>query len=223
MIKIKDNSISTNKFRLLIDSFDIDINIIPTLYLKKRLINGGVMGPFKYLYLPTCHEIIFMNSKIEGHIKTGNIDSKIEGTGYMEKDLGTRFPKRWLWIQTNHFQNNNISLVISKADLIGKISGFFCFLNTNGKEYRFATYNFSKIHHYRDGNNIKITLKKGKYLLKVEVKQEPGHLILAPVRKAKMERKIEESLISSLTLSLYKSDKLIFNDTGINVGCEYLY
>ena len=83
----------------------------------------------------------------------------------MEKDLGTRFPKRWLWIQSNNFLNNNIALVVSKADLMAKLSGFFCFLNVNGKEYHFATYNFSKIESYRNKNNIKITLKNNNYTL----------------------------------------------------------
>lgn len=223
IIKIKDNLISTNKLILRVDSFDIDINITPNLFLKKRVINGGVMGPFKYLYFPTRHEIIFMNSKIEGHVKTKNIDCKISGTGYMEKDLGTRFPTRWLWIQTNHFKNNNISLIVSKADLIGKISGFFCFLNINGKEYRFTTYNFSKIKNYSNENKVNIILKKGKYILKIKVKMKSGNLILAPIKKAKMQRKIEESLVSSLDLVLYKRNKSILNTTAINVGCEYLY
>lgn len=223
LIIIGDSSLSTNRLRLLVDDFDIDIIIKPTVFLKKRIFGNGVMGIFKNFHLSTQHEIVFMNSEIRGTIKTKTRDSKVYGNGYMEKDLGTRFPKRWLWIQSNHFLNNNIALVISRADLIAGFSGFFCFLNVNGKEYRFATYNCSKIEHCRDKDNINITLKKGNSILKINLKWHPGCMILAPVKKAKMKRKIEESSSSTLTLSLYKNGEMILFDTSYNVACEYIY
>ncbi len=222
-ISICDNILSMYKLKLITDSFDININIIPTLFLKKRLGGNYAMGYFKYFHLPTQHEIVFMNSKIEGTIKTKNKESKIYGNGYMEKDLGTRFPKRWLWIQANRFLKNNIALVISKADLIGSISGFFCFLNVDSKEYRFATYNFSKIKHYYKNDKIYITLKKSKYTLKIGLKWQSGYTIIAPVKNARMQKEIEESVNSNLTLSLYKNNKLILCDKSNNVSCEYLY
>lgn len=223
IIKIGDNLISTNRLRLLVDTFDIDLNIKPTVFLKKRILPGGAMSFYKYLFLPTRHEIIFMNSDVEGYVKSKNRDSKISGTGYMEKDLGTRFPKRWIWFQTNHFLSNNISLIFSKADLVGKISGFFCFLNVNGKEYRFATYNLSKVKVSRKGDKVKIILKKGIYHLRIELKLKSGYLIIAPVEKAKMEKEIEERLNSTLKISLYKNNKLILSDIGKNVTCKYTY
>lgn len=223
VIIIGENILSTNRLRILVDCFDVDIIIKPTVFLKNRFVGDGVMGIFKYLNLPTRHEIIFMNSEIRGTIKTETRDSKIYGNAYMEKDLGTRFPKKWLWLQTNKFLNNNIALVVSKADLFSNFSGFFCFLNVNGKEYRFATYNCSKIKHYRNKDNITIILQNSDYILVIKLKWHPGNMIVAPVKNARMNRKIEESLDSSLTLSLYKNKEMILFDTSYNVSCEYTY
>jgi len=223
VVIIGNNILSANRLRILVDSFDIDIIIKPTLFLKNRIFGNSVMGVLKYLHLPTKHEIIFMNSEIRGTIKTETRDSKIYGNAYMEKDLGTRFPKKWFWIQTNKFLNNNIALVISKADLISKFSGFFCFLNVNGKEYRFATYNCSKIKHYRNGDNITVILKNTNYILVVKLKWHPGNMIVAPIKNARMKREIEESSTSTLTLSLFKNNQMILFDTSYNVSCEYTY
>jgi hypothetical protein len=223
VIIIGSNSLSTNRLRILIDSFDIDIIIKPTVLLKNRIFGNSVMGAFKYLNLPTQHEIIFMNSEIRGTIKTENRDSKIYGNAYMEKDLGTRFPKKWFWIQSNNFLNNDIALVVSKADLISNFTGFFCFLNVNGKEYRFATYNCSKIKHYRNEDNITVILQNNEYILVIKLKWNPGNMIVAPIKNARMKRKIEESSTSTLTLSLFKNKEMILFDTSYNVSCEYLY
>ncbi len=223
VIIIGDNCISTNRVRLLVDNFDVDIIIRPTIFLKRRIGGNSVMGMFKYLNLPIQHEIVFMNSEIRGTIKTETRDSKIYGNAYMEKDFGTMFPKKWLWIQSSNFLNNNISLVVSKADILANFSGFFCFLNVNGKEYRFATYNCSKIKHYRNNDNITLILQNGNYILVLKLKWHPGSTLIAPVKKAEMKRKIEESLSSTITLSLYKNRQMILFDTSYNVSCEYLY
>lgn len=223
LISIGNNVLSKNCLKLFIHPFDIDIKIKPTTYLKRRLFGSSVMSFFKFLPLPTKHEIIYMKAKVSGIIKNMNESFDICGTGYMEKDYGTKFPRRWLWIQTNQFTHNDISLVISKADLLGRFSGFFCFLNINGKEYRFATYNCAKIKKQRKNDYINITVKNDVYTLKIRLKKEKGNMIIAPVHKAKMMKKIEESLNSKLFLFLYKNNKLIIKDSSFNVACEYLY
>ena len=32
------------------------------------------------------------------------------GKGYIEKDWGRNFPKNWIWAQSNHFQESELSL-----------------------------------------------------------------------------------------------------------------
>ncbi len=223
LISIGNNVLSCNCLKLLVYPFDIDVTINPTTYLKRRFFGRSVMSYLKYLPLPTKHEIVYMKAKVKGIIKNMNNRFDFCGSGYMEKDYGTAFPKRWLWIQTNQFTHNDISLVISKADLLGRISGFFCFLNINGKEYRFATYNGAKIKKKRVKDGINFIIKKDEYTLKIRLKKEKGNMIIAPVHKAKMAKKIEESLNSKLFLFLYKNNKLIKKDSSFVVACEYLY
>ena len=113
-IRIKDNILGINKLKLKVEPFDIDLNIKPTILLNGGLFKKSIMSIFKNLPLPTQHEIIFMNAKVEGKIKNKDNSYVINGNGYMEKNYGTKFPNKWLWVQTNNFKNFNTSLVLAK-------------------------------------------------------------------------------------------------------------
>jgi hypothetical protein len=218
-IKIGDNVLGIHELKVKVGPFDINLNIEPTTQLKNFFLTNSSMGCIRYLPLPAYHEIIFMNSKVEGQIN----EKEFHGNGYMEKTYGKCFPKEWLWVQTNRFQNYNASLTLAVADIIGNKKGFYCILNVDGDELRFATYNFFKIKLNYDSDDIKIIIEKDNVSLILEVKQNMGYTVIAPSKKGKMDREIKESVDSTLTLHLYKDNELIFTDTAINVGCENLY
>lgn len=222
-ISIGKNILSSNKLIINTDELDININIKSKQLLKNRLFGNSVMNFLKYLPIPTKHEIVFMDADVTGTILYKNKTINLVGKGYMEKDLGTRFPKKWLWIQTNCFKNSDTSFVLGCADLLLNINGFFCFLIIKDYEYRFATYNFSEIKYQKKKNKIIINIKNHKYSLKIDVLYNKGYNIIAPIKNAKMIKKIEESINSSLNIKLYKHKKLIFEDKASNVSCEYLY
>lgn len=222
IIRIKDNILSIHKLKVSIDDFQIDLNITPTANLKGIFCMKSVMGLFRYLPLPVYHEVIFMNSKVEGSIKTNSIDTTINGSGYMEKNYGTCFPKKWLWFQTNTFKNYNASFVFAKANVIC-VEPFFCILNIGGDEFRFASYNGFNAKYLNNDDKIEVIIKKNNVYLKITVNRTPGQLIIAPIKNGKMQREIEESLTSTLTISLYENNKLIFQDEASNVSCENLY
>ncbi|MGE5456295.1 MAG: tocopherol cyclase family protein [Ignavibacteriales bacterium] len=222
VVRIKDNILSVHKLKLSIDDFEIDLKITPTTNLNEIFCMKSVMGPFKYLPLPAYHEVIFMNSKIEGSIKTSNIDTTINGSGYMEKNYGICFPKKWLWFETNTFKNYNASLVFAKANVMC-FEPFFCILNIGGEEFRFASYNGFNAKYLNNNNTVDVVIKKNDISLKITIDHTPGQLIVAPTKGGNMRREIEESLTSTLTIALYKNRELIFQDEATNVSCENLY
>lgn len=222
-IKIKDNVLGLHSVKINIDKFNIDLKVEPTLFLKKGLFSQHAMGAVKCLPLKTYHEIVFLNSKVEGKLKTGVEDIMINGNGYMEKNYGSMFPKKWLWMQTNSFKEYKTSLVLGVAELINNCDGFFCVMNVDGEEFRFATYNGFKVSHEQDSEKIKVIIEKDNISLIISLQYVKGYNIIAPICKGKMEKEIEESQASTLTLSLYRGNELIYHDTAINVACENLY
>ena len=183
------------------------------------------MGPFSYVPFMECnHEIISLFNNLQGNLKIDNDKYILDnGIGYIEKDFGVSFPSKYIWIQANNFKKNNSCISLSIATIpfnLINFKGFICILLVNGKEYRFATYNNSKIREFEvRENKIFVKIKRKDMLLEVLIDRSNGNKLIAPVNGI-MNRKIKESIDSKVNVKLYKSDKLIFEDNSKNGGVE---
>ncbi len=98
--------------------------------------------------------------------------------------------------------------------------GIICALIIGNQEFKFTTYNNTKIVRYDVTNNyLDITLKKVNYYLNIKSTYNEGLKLSAPV-KGKMEKDIFESICSAITLTLRKDNVIIFSDTSLNCGIE---
>lgn len=233
-IKIGNNYFS--KDRIHIDINDTDKNIVVfgdieysnSTNIHSSLISPSIMGPFSYMPFMECnHSVISMKCNVNGIICIN--DRKIifdGGDGYIEKDYGCSFPKSYIWCQGNSFSMNNASFMMSIADIplmFFNFRGLICSLIIDGYEYRFATYNNSKIVKYdvRD-NYLNIVLKKGHYYLDINCAFGNGLKLVAPV-KGEMNKDIIESITEVVSVCLRKDDDIIFEDTSRNCGLEIVY
>ena len=163
-------------------------------------------------HLLTARPLVACNNK---EIKINN------GIGYIEKDYGSSFPKTYLWIQCNDFQNEKASIMVSIADipLLGyEFKGCIAAILYKGKEYRMATYNGVKIIDY---NKKGLTIKRGRYKLHIDIEDNNAKKLLAP-NKGEMERVIYEAIACSGRFRFHKKDKLIFDLKSNNTSFEYV-
>lgn len=221
-IKIKDNIFSINGVVLNIRESGIRIkgrlkynNITP--------IKSNIMGPFSLIKFMQCnHEIISLYHTVDGNLTINNKEIKINnGIGYIEKDYGSSFPKTYLWIQCNDFQNEKASIMVSIADipLLGyEFKGCIAAILYKGKEYRMATYNGVKIIDY---NKKGLTIKRGRYKLYIDIEEKNSRNLLAP-NKGEMERVINEDIACSARFRFYEKKKLIFDLNSNNTSYEYV-
>ncbi len=192
----------------------------------KKLFSPGIMGPFSFVPFMECyHGVVNIHHSIKGKLMiNNNLVDFTGGYGYIEKDWGRSFPKWWVWIQSNHFKEKDISLMFSIAKIpwLGThFTGFISFLKIKGKMYLFATYTGAKVKHleYKDGT-IEILVEDRKYSLSISGKYKESGVLIAP-KNGLMERKISESISSTVKVSLKdKNGKLIFEDYGQNAGLE---
>ncbi len=118
--------------------------------LQTSILQPNIMGVFSYIpYMECNHAILSMNHTLHGSLTlNGKLIDFEGGKGYVEKDWGRSFPKKYIWIQSNHFPDSQVSLFFSTAQipfLLFHFNGFICNFLHHDKEYRFATYNRSKL------------------------------------------------------------------------------
>ena len=230
-IKIDNNIFS--KEGISIDIKDINQNLVITgnikylnnININTNILSPNIMGPFSYVPFMECnHAILSMKNNATGIIKINN--RKIEfnnDNGYIEKDWGCSFPKSYIWCQGNNFKNSNASFMLSIADIPFKLfnfRGIICVLIVENKEFKFTTYNNTKLLQYDIKKDfLNITLKKGPYFINIQSKKCLGQKLSAPV-KGKMEKNIFESVSSVIDITLKKNNTIIFSDTSNNCGLE---
>ncbi len=233
-IKIGNNTFSKEGIHINIEdkkqSLKIsgDVKYSNNKNIDTSFMNPNIMGPFSYIPFMECnHAILSMKNNTNGTIEINNTIMNFEDDmGYIEKDWGCSFPKTYIWCQGNSFQNSNASFMLSIANVPFKMfnfRGMICVLMLDDKEYKFTTYNNSKIVNYDvNDNSLNVTLKKGDHYLNIKSDfdaNNAGQKLSAPV-KGKMERDIFETINAVITITLSKGEKVIFSDTSKNCGLE---
>jgi tocopherol cyclase len=77
----------------------------------------GAMGWYAWVPTMECyHGVVSLDHPVSGSLQLqGSRLDFTEGRGYIEKDWGTAFPQAHVWMQTNHFDVEGVSLVASTA------------------------------------------------------------------------------------------------------------
>lgn len=221
-VRIGDNLFSKSGIDVNIE--DKEVSIKGSIkYEGMTPFTHNIMGPFsKFPFMECNHEIISMYHRLKGSLtindETINFD---KGVGYIEKDWGSSFPKNYIWVQGNDFKESRSSVMASVAEIpfLGfKFRGCIAVVNYNGMEYRFATYNGTRILRAEESG---ITLYKKKERLEIDITRGMGHKLKSPVN-GEMKRNIREHPNCKGTFRLYINDKVEFTLKSDNCSFEYV-
>ena len=194
--------------------------------LEPTLLNPGIMGWYSFVPFMECyHGLVSMDHNLSGNLKiNGEKISMDGGKGYAEKDWGRSMPSAWIWMQTNHFQAEGVSLMLSIAKipwLRNSFTGFLCVLLLNGKIHRFATYTGAMIEHIElTGDKLATSITDHKYRLQITASHASRGMLAAPLNGA-MDRRIAESVDAQIELKVTNMDsEIIFAGKGVYAGLE---
>jgi tocopherol cyclase len=244
---IEDFHYSTDDFRIWIgpnyfSSREVNIDLAAdNLSLKGKLkfenaapwpvspFSPGIMGWYAFVPFMECyHGVISMKHDISGSLSINNSSVDFTGgRGYMEKDWGRSFPSSWIWMQSNYFEDPNVSFTASIARIpwFGKFfTGLIAGLSINGKLYRFATYTGARIEKlsYQSGS-VCIRISDRHIYLEILTHEAKSGKLYSP-RNGSMEGIIDESMSADITVTLgqvgFGDRKIIFEGTGRNSGLE---
>jgi hypothetical protein len=234
-VKIGPNRFSTNELHVDIDQEDVkikgDLKFNDMSVFKAPGLGYGIMGAADFVpFLEGRHGVVAMDYQITGHltIKGETVDFS-EGRGYTEKDLGTSFPKAYIWMQTNHFERPNTSFMaaIARIPFFGiPFTGPLAAFLLNGQIYRFGPDNFSKLRISEiTQDTLKCTIGNRKYELQIDAQKSGGVWLPSPTQ-GDMSSKIQESLQAKIHITFIKKSgkkKLIlFEGLGTNAGLEIM-
>lgn len=156
------------------------------LGIGKNIYEPNIMGPFAYIPNMECnHGVISLGHDLNGTLSIADDVVVFDGgRGYLEKDWGRSFPKKYIWLQCNSFKSGN-SLFLSIADIpfLGfEFSGFIGIFHDGVKEYRFGSYHGGG---YRVvslcDNVLEVELWRGQFRLFVKVTTIGADKLIAPV------------------------------------------
>lgn len=230
-IKIGGNFFSLHQIKLNIDDdtyplhLSCNFKVTSLKNIKTSLLCPNIMGPFSYCPFMECnHAILAMKDKINGNLIINNKYIPFHsGIGYIEKDWGTSFPKSYIWCQANQFKDPTVSFMLSVAHIPFcnfEFEGLICVFQIDKKEFKFTTYNASKIIKKEiTPDSFKIILKRGSYTLEISSLNHQGLSLSAPV-KGEMKKEILESITSTIHLTLKKRDQILFQGSSLHSGLE---
>ncbi|MBR9998966.1 MAG: hypothetical protein KFF73_08345 [Cyclobacteriaceae bacterium] len=232
-IAIGGNSFISNAFS--VDLHRENLKIKGNLHFKflnpwpVSLLSPGIMGWYAWVPFMECfHGVLSLDHSIEGTLLLNDREINFTGgKGYIEKDWGQAFPEAWIWQQTNHFEEDGISLTASIAIIpwIGKaFPGFIIGFLWERELYRFATYTGAASTLLEIGEKtVHWIVEDKKYILEMNTETGPSTYLRAPTPQG-MDRQILESVDSVVEVRLFRKIKtgktMVFQGKGLHAGFE---
>lgn len=167
----------------------------------------NVMGPYTYVPTMECnHAVLSLDHEVSGSLRFRDRSITFDGGhGYQEKDWGTSFPSKWVWLQCNSFGQKGTSLFLSYARIPWRgtsFLGYIASLSLAGEVHHFTTYTRSRCVAERiESPCIQFLLENRKLRLSLTARAPEGSELIAPV-KGSMERKIFESLSAEVSMQV---------------------
>ncbi len=217
VVNIEDNRLSIDRLVLNDELYKLDV----TFNLEHSLKGKSAMGFLGWLRLECFQEVITLEDAFTGHIN----EQAVDGTVYMEKTFGRKFPEQWFWLQSNRFAGDTqVSLAGGRIPTFKKKPfGFFCLLKHDNKTYRFATYNGAKLKMNVIENTITFTIRSLLYRMEIKVAPHKTTMLKGPGDKAEMILDVAETLKANVTLDVYRGKQNIIHDKGEFAGLEWMY
>ena len=193
------------------------------------------MGPFSFVPGMQCkHGILSLHHLVTGTISleatatapTRHFTLSDEAVGYLEKDWGSSFPRRWTWLQSNHFSgvDGPCCLTVSRGVVpwvTGAFEGFIVGLLWPGGFVRFTTYNGSSCRQNVHGTQLHLECTRGTERLNIttEVPSE-GAGLAAPQAIGGMSGKVNESLTARATIVYTRGSQTLLKTEAHYLGAE---
>ena len=211
VVKIGENHLSLDDVYVHIESTEIKLE-----FKDKTTLGQSAMGYLSNAPLDCFQEVILLGGTAQGTIN----GVETEGTIYIEKTYGNKFPKKWVWLQSNHSKNNSmISFSIGYIPFLAlTVPGWLFVLKYKNEVVHFHSLSGARLKLKENG----FTVKSRKYKINVDYDLSTTIQLVGPGLKAHMNISVYESLTATARIKVFKEGKFVFVDEYQNVGLEHM-
>jgi len=192
------------------------------------LLSPGIMGWYAWIPQMECyHGVLSFNHDLQGALTfNGKTMDFTGGRGYIEKDWGQSFPAAWVWFQSNHFHGAPACITASVAIIpwLGRaFRGFIVGLWLNGRLFRFATYNGTRIETLQiSDDQVEWRLRNRRLRLVLAARRVEGGLLRGPTR-LDMGKRVQETLNATVQVRLETiQGAVLYEGVGVHAGLEVM-
>ena len=183
---------------------------------------GDIMGPFRFFPMECRHGVISMAHALGGSVRIdGTAHDFSGGSGYIEMDGGTSFPRSYLWLQCNDFPEPcSVMASVAAVPFCGvRFPGCIAAVLYRGREYRLATYRGVRI---LAAGPEHICLSQGKLLLEIDARPaDGGHPLRSPLR-GRMTGCIRESGNAAVRVRLFDRGRPVLDLCSGRAAYEFV-
>ena len=226
-VKVAASLFSAQGIQLDLDGIKGEMHFSGNVPWPSPFYSPGIMGPFSFVPFMECyHGIVSMDHGITGGLQINGEHIDMDGgRGYIEKDWGRSFPSGYIWMQSNHFQEEGISLKSSIARipwLGSSFTGFISGLWLQNELIRFTTYNGTRLRKcYADLQKVHVVMQNKRHRIEWKAKRDHATALASPIMGL-MDGRIEESMSSILEFQLTDtgSGKIIYEGISFVTALE---
>ncbi len=220
-VRIGGSSFSLKRMRLDIRGRGIEVAGEVT-YHRRTPPRSDIMGPFRFLPMECRHGLLSLHHELSGVLSVnGRALDFSGGIGYIEKDSGRAFPRRYAWVQCNDFAEKCcVTLAVADIPVGGQhtFRGMLCAVWYRGVEHRLATYNGGRV---VVCTRQHIVIQRGRQRLEVKLAEPGAALPLMAPMGGGMNRVIRESPECPARFRFFSGGKLVFDLESVRASSEF--
>lgn len=220
--RIGKNLFSQNRIRFDLGDIKGEITLVDNVNWKRSFLNPNIMGLLSFIPRVECkHDVITIKTEVQGEINLP--DHKIQfnnGDGYIEKNWGSSFPKKYMWLHANQFNNKELSLqfAIAKPKWLFLRPQVYIGYVMNGKLIHFATHRLSLVKIQTHKSHTLVKIRKLRHTILIKIKNQSPVNLIGP-KKGDLKSNVHEFLNSNIELiiiekKLFGKNKEIIRDSS---------